>query len=148
MAETDHSRVLRRRPDVLVQFIVVLLVVMVMLVLSPNHLNQIKQGNHLHPVGIARLEQLGRPRFRRTAHFYKEITGSNGGNVAGCRLVAVALATEWEQHGQLNSVACNLANKIILGKNGSHHVQTVILSSQLAAGGTPKKQGKEQDDTT
>ena len=148
--------IFRRGPDVLVlfavgfvrmimgRFVVCILVLMVVRILVlmivcvavglhsldgflGNGVNAVHQRHYLFVRGIDRIKDCLDPGIGIAADVDEEITFGNRNHIARCRFKRVTFRTRGKQHVEIEMIAADGAQKIILRKNRSHGGEFRVL---------------------
>ena len=92
-----------------------------------NGVNAVHQRHYLFVRGIDRIKDCLDPGIGIAADVDEEITFGNRNHIARCRFKRVTFRTRGKQHVEIEMIAADGAQKIILRKNRSHGGEFRVL---------------------
>ena len=92
-----------------------------------NGVNAVHQRHYLFVRGIDRIKDCLDPGIGIAADVDEEITFGNRNHIARCRFKRVTFRTRGKQHVEIEVIAADGAQKIILRKNGRHGGEFRVL---------------------
>ena len=93
-----------------------------------HHVHIVHHGQNLHVAGVQGAQHFLHPLLHLAAVADQHIGLLHGNHISRRRFKGMAVHTSGHHQLKLHPVPCNLAHKIIVGKDGGHHKEAVILS--------------------
>ena len=111
-----------------------------------NGVNAVHQRHYLFVRGIDRIKDCLDPGIGIAADVDEEITFGNRNHIARCRFKRVTFRTRGKQHVEIEVIAADGTQKIVLRKNGRHGGELFVLCGirRLLCGTCAARQKKER----